>query len=180
MAAVTAAARWLRLDREVWARLATYGRVGSALLVALGAYVVLAFGRFGIQGVLEPKVPVRLILVGLYGWVWLAGASWGVARFAFGVTASPVTVFRLFGHAHMPLLAVAVTIQIASIMLQAFGIAAVVAAFALAWMLALLVVAARAAFGFDLGRAMLAVAGPFAVWVAVVVRWLETQLGHLL
>ncbi len=180
MAAVTAAARLLRLDRGVWTRFAQYGGLGSALLIAVGAYGVLAFDRFGIQGVLEPKAPTRLILVGFYGWVWLAGASWGVTRFVFGVASDWLTVFRLFGHAHMPLLAMAMTIQFASVGLQAFGVAAVVATFALVWMPALLVAAAREAFGLEVGRAMLVVVGPFIVWVVVIVRWLETQLGHLL
>ncbi len=180
MAAVTAVARVLRLDPATWSRFARSGSA-SAALVTIGAYALLAFDRFGVQGIIEPRATVRMLLAGFYGWLWLAGASWLVARLAFGPGAGFSPVFRLYGRAHLPLLVVGMTLQVSTVFLQTLGPGLWVGAFAvLFWMPALLVAATRTAFVVDGRTALLVIVGPYLVWLVVVGRYLENQLGHLL
>lgn len=178
---MTAAARLLRFDRSTWERYQTGTSLAWAVIVAVGAYFILAFDRFGIQGAFEPRATVRMLLIGFYGWLWLAGASWLVGRLAFGARAPLGTVFRLYGYAHLPLMLSAITIQVVSVAFQILGPALVISLFAgLFWMPALLVAATRQAFDLDSARAIMVVIGPYAVWLLVVGRLLFTHLGHLL
>ncbi len=73
MATVTWGSELLRIDRGTWERYDRAGTVRSAAVVAIGAYAVLAFDRFGFPAIIEPRPSVRLILVGFYGWLGLAG-----------------------------------------------------------------------------------------------------------
>ncbi len=95
MATLTGPARLLRVDRATWARYQAVGGLGSAVLITMGAYAILAFDRFGIQGLLAPRATVRILLMGFYGWLWLAGAAWLVGRFVLATQAPFATVFRL-------------------------------------------------------------------------------------
>lgn len=180
MAAVSAASQLLRADRATWERHAVMARLSSASLVAMGAYAVLAFDRFGLQGLFAPRATIRMLLTGFYGWLWLAAASWVIARLVLSRSAPFPNLFRLYGLAHLPLLIVAITIQFFSIALQMSEPALAVAAFAfVVWMPALLVAAARQAFDLETRRALVVVALPYLVWLLVVGRSLGTQLGHL-
>ena len=181
MAALTSTARLLRLDPETWRSLAGTGSFGGAALVAVGAYAILAFDRFGVQGVTDPRATVRLLLVGFYGWLWLAGAAWLIARLALGAETRFTTVLRLYGNAHLPLVVVAVAIQVFAVVAQTLGPALLVGAVAVGfWMPALLVGATRQVFALDVRKAVLVAVGPYLVWVFIVGRWLVSQVGHLL
>lgn len=181
MATLTSTARLLRLDADTWRNLASTGSFAGAALVAIGAYALLAFDRFGVQGVTDPRATVRLLLVGFYGWLWLGGAAWLIARFALPSGAAFPVVLRLYGNAHLPIVIVGIAIQIFAIVAQMLGPALVVAGFAFAfWMPAMLVGATRELFGLDTRRAVIVIGGPYLVWVVIVGRWLTTQLGHLL
>ena len=181
MATLTATAKLLRLDPDTWRNLAATGTFAGSALVAIGAYGILAFDRFGVQGITDPRATVRLLLVGFYGWLWLAGAAWLIAQVAVGSIVGFPRVLRLYGNAHLPLVVVAITIQIFAVFAQALGPALVVGVFSvLFWMPAMLTGATRQAFGVETKRAMVIVAGPYLIWVLTAGRWLFSQVGHLL
>ena len=87
----------------------------SAVLLAMGTYAVFVFDRFGMQVMTAPRGAVRMLLIGFYGWLWLAGAAWVIARFRTGRAQSFAVGFRVAGYAHLPLMLVAIAIQIFSI-----------------------------------------------------------------
>jgi len=168
------------MDDDRWRWLEDQATPGGAALVVLGAYLVFAFDRFGWPD-FAVRPTTRLVLTGFYGWLWLAGASWLVARIAFAGRASLPSFVRLSGHAHLPLLLLAALIQLVSVMLNATNVARWPALFVGAfWLPVLLVNAVSAASNFGRGRASLAVAVPYLVWATVVGRLLLRQLGHLL
>lgn len=181
MAPVTAPVRLLRLDESSWDRLAHEGSLGGAALVAMGAYVVLAFDRFGPQGFFAPRATIRFLLAGFYGWLWLAVAAWVLGWILVRSGARFEPVFRVYGFAHLPMLVLAVTIQVISVLFRLPGPALLVAVFGFVlWMPALLVAATRTSFSVGRMKAVAIVAGPYLVWLLVVGRSLVAQLGHLL
>lgn len=178
---MTSVARLLRLDRRTWQGLDATGTITAASLATLGAFAVFAFDRFGIQALVAPRPTVRMLLTGFYGWVWLAGTVWIVVRYTMASTARFDSVLRLFGYAHLPLLAVALTVQVTSVTLRWNGPGLALGFFAVSfWMPALLVAATRQTVGIDTSRAVLVVTGPYIVWLLVIGRTLASQLGHLL
>ena len=91
---MTITARALRLDRDRWRWLANGASPTGAVLMVLGAYLLWAWDRFGWpEFALRPTV--RLMLIGFYGWIWLAVASWVIARFAFASSGSLSSFLRL-------------------------------------------------------------------------------------
>jgi hypothetical protein len=181
VATVTRSAELLRLDRDTWARYHGTGTLISASLVSLGAYVVFAFDRFGFAAFSEPRSSVRLVLIGFYGWLWLAGALWLSGRIVGAGDIPFELVFRLIGLVHLPLLIVAIMIQIFAMLLRILGPSLAVGLFSVIfWLPALLVAATRQAFDVDARLAIVLVGGPYVVWLLVVGRILNDQLGHLL
>ena len=177
---MTVAARALRLDEPTWRGLSVWATPVGAGLVVLSAYLVFAFDRFGWPD-FAVRPTVRLMLTGLYGWIGLAAASWLIARRVFASSGAASMLIRLTGHAHLPLLFVAVFIQVVSVTLDISNMARWPALFAgLFWMPAMLVNALAVSSGLDRPRAALAVAVPYLVWVAVVGRLLWRHLHHLL
>ena len=153
----------------------------GAGLVVLGAYLVFAFDRFGIEGFFEPRATVRMMLTGLYGWLWLIAGTWAIARSTFGSVGPTTRLAPLMGHAHLPLLLLAMFIQFVSVALNLLGIAWWLALFTgVFWLPAMLVSAVATATGLDWRRAVIAVTAPYVAWLLVVGRSLWTQLEHLL
>lgn len=149
--------------------------------MVLGAYLVFAFDRFGTAAFFEPRAAVRMMLIGFYGWMWLVGAMWLIARAAFGSTGSPSPLVPLVGHAHLPLLVLAVFIQFTSGFAGGTGPGFWLALFAGGlWMPAMLVAAASNFARLTLPQSLVAGGLPYLVWVVVVGRILWTQLEHLL
>lgn len=180
MASLTAATRLLRLDRGSWSRLEADKGLAVAGLVAMGAYGVLAYDRFGPQAFFEPRATVRFLLTGFYGWLWLAGAAWVIGRTLLNSEASFLSLFRLYGYAHLPLLVLAITIQLVSVLFHVLGPASMVAIFVVVfWLPASLIAATRTALSVAARTAFLVAVGPYVVWLLVVGRSLQTQLGHL-
>jgi hypothetical protein len=178
---MTLVARGLRLDGETWERFTVAGSMGGAALIVIGAYAVLAFDRFGMQGLAAPRASARLILIGVYGWLWLAAAGWILGRLALKARARFGLLFRLYGYAHIPLLAVGLTIQVISIGLRVLGPALVVTIAAmLLWMPAMLLAAARQACDAESRRALWVVVGPYLVWLVVLGLTVGRQVRHLL
>ena len=181
MAPLTVATRLLRLDGDSWSRLDEDKGLAVAALVAMGAYGVLAYDRFGPQAFFDPRATVRFLLTGFYGWLWLAGAAWAIGRILLSSDASFASVFRLFGYAHLPLLVVAIAIQLVSVLFHVPGPAGMVAIFVVVfWLPASLIAATRTALSVGTRTSFFVVVGPYTVWLLAVARLLQTQLGHLL
>lgn len=172
--------RALRLDLGTWRWLESEASLAGAGLVVLGGYLMFALDRFGWPD-FSPRATVRLMLTGFYGWMWLGVALWVLVRLASGSFGPLAPFVRLVGHAHLPLLLVAIFIQVVSVMLRLPSLARWPALFAgVFWMPAMLAGAVAASADVRLPRALLIVTVPYLVWVAVVGRILWRQLGHLL
>ena len=124
----------------------------------LGAYLMFAFDRFGWPDfAVQPTA--RFLLAGFYGWMWLALASWMLGRAVGGSREPPAAILRLTGHAHLPLLLIAVLIQVVSVMANATNVLAVPALLmAVVWFPGLLAQAVAAASERSVGEAALIVA----------------------
>jgi len=106
--AVYGVARVMGLRQSFWDGAEVNGLKG-ATLTAIGAWLVMAWNRFGIQGVTAPRSGTRFVLVGFYAWIGLGLALWLTARLLDRVSASaPAPGWRRFvlatGQAHRPLL----------------------------------------------------------------------------
>lgn len=122
-----------------------------------------------------------MMLVGFYGWLFLAGASWLIARFRYNADAGFLTAVRLYGFVHLPLMALAVVVQVLSVSLRLFTPAGLLAILVVVvWMPALSIAAGRQAFGLDVDRAALVGLVPYVVWLATAGVWMFGQVGHLL
>lgn len=173
-------ARSLRLDEGTWKWLDHVATGSGAISVALGAYLILAVDRYG-WPVDAPRATVRFVLVGLYGWVWLTVSSFVVVRVAWAVSAPIVGLFRLTGHAHLPLLVLGIVVQVFAVMGGVTGLLVSPALFAgLVWMPAMTASAVRVWGELNLSRAATAVVVPYLVWALIVGRHLWSQLDHLL
>ena len=177
---MTALARALQLHEDRWRWLEDQASLVGAALLVLSSYLMFSFDRFGWPDfALRPTA--RLLLTGFYGWMWLAIAGWVVARFVYSTPAPPLAFVRLTGHAHLPLLLIAVFIQVVAVMFAAGGVALWAALFVASfWMPALLVAAAAAATGLTRRRAALVMAVPYALWALLVGRQVWRLLEHLL
>ena len=170
----------LKLSNNAWDRYDRAGTALSATLTAVGGYALLAFDRFGAQGILAPRGPVRMMLVGFYGWLFIAAVAWVLARSIHHTEVRYTSVLRLFGFIHVPVLMLAIVIQFFSVSLRFFAPAGFMLLFGfLVWMPGLTVFASRKAFG--VGRSRAAVVGlvAYLFWVVSVGWWMWTQIGHL-
>jgi hypothetical protein len=148
--------------------------------MVIGAYLILAFDRFGWPD-FAVRATTRTLLIGFYGWIWLAVSSWAAARLASGRPGSPSSYLRLTGHAHLPILLVAALLLVFPVTLNVPSIGLWPALFAgVVWMPAMLANVVSALSGLSLGRAALVAALPYAAWAAVVGRLMVRQVGHLL
>lgn len=159
---------------------ATATPAGAGLIV-VGTYLVLAFNRFGLLGLVEVRATSRIVLTGVYGWLWLVVATRLVVWWGFGQRHPSARLIVLLGHGHLPLLLAAVFVQFGSVNLNTTGFSIWIAVFSVGfWMPAMLVMGTATAFTHSPRRALLAVATPYAVWLWVVGRSLWRQVGHLL
>lgn len=177
---MTGAARILRVDESTWRGLSIWATHLGAALVVLFAYLIFAFDRFGWpDSALRPTA--RFMLTGLYGWIGLTIVAWLIARLLFAASGSPFSMIRLTGHAHLPMLLLAVFIQVMSVTLDITNVARWPALFAgVFWMPAMLVNAVAVSTDLNRPRAAAALAVPYMLWVAVVGWPLWRQLRHLL
>lgn len=179
----------LGLDRDRWVRL---GRVSvwPAMVLVVAASVVLAWSRFGGLAVDAPRAFLRMVLVGVWGWLGLGSAIWLAARLlrsAGRLAGSGRSTPRLertlavVGFAHAPVLLLGVVIVIGAGALQLFGVGQVVAVVVFGfWFPALLVAAASHSFDLDPLRAIGVVSVPYALWLPFVGRHLLERVQHLL
>lgn len=191
MGGVADAATTMGVARAPWDRNVDVSLKPAAALV-LGAWVLMAWSRFGAQGLTAPRVAVRFVLVGLYGWLALAVLVWAAGRLADQLLARPgggpegagpelARIVQFTGLAHRPLIILGFVIQFAAVLLRLQGPGLVLAIAALGlWMPAMLVAAVTSAFAVGPLRAALVVAGPYLAWLATAGRFLNQQVGHLL
>jgi len=178
---VSGVIRLFRLDVAAWERVSGIGTMASAAATALGAFAFFAFDRFGFQAFIAPRATMRMLLVGLYGWLGLAVVALLIARRTRPTTPAFGEVLRIYGYAHLPLLLLAFTIQIIAVVARALGPSFVFAVFVVAiWLPASLVAATRYVFDVSLPQAIGIIAAPYALWVALVGSYLWRQVGHLL
>ena len=157
---MTFASYALGLDRGRWVRL---NRVSlwPAMALVVAAPVVMAWSRFGGVAVDAPRAFLRMVLVGVWGWLGLGAAIWLIAKLVRSSTglanqSRPAPIERtvaLVGFAHAPVLLLAVVILVAA-----------------------------SSYLFDLGPliGVAVVALPYGVWLATVGRHLLQQVQHLL
>ena len=181
--------RSLRLDSSHWETIRADQLLGKLIMVVI-AYLLLAVNRFGVLGFTAPKAAVRLVLVGVYSWLILAGFLWLVGRYASSSSSSdpsgqprptlPMAAVAV-GTAHAPLLGTAIFIAVVAgfAQLQGPGWIAAIVLVGL-WMPALLVQATQAITGLARNQAIALGLGSYLVWLATTGRFLHAQVGHLL
>ncbi|MDH3683027.1 MAG: hypothetical protein OEV40_24120 [Acidimicrobiia bacterium] len=151
---------------------------------AIGAWLVMAWNRFGLQGLSAPRAGTRFVLIGFYSWIGLGLLVWLAGRVADRRRQEPMPLFRptqLTGLAHRPILVMAVLLQLTGILAPAAGIgtAAAVLVFGL-WMPAMLVSAVNWAYDLPVVQAIALTAVPYLLWLATAGSFLFVQVGHLL
>ncbi len=173
-------AQALRLDEGTWRWLEYTATRTGATAVAIGSFLLLAYDRFGWPDS-APRATTRFVLTGFYGWLWLTLASFVLVRFMYKRSASPFQLLRLVGHAHLPLLATGIFIQVVAVSFDVANVSRWPALFAgLLWMPAMLGGAIRVWADLDLRRSLSVVVVPYVAWAAIVGRYLWDQLDHLL
>ncbi len=176
---------FLRIDTGTWSR-AQAETLPRRTLTVVGAFALAAWNRFGAQGFLGPRAPIRLMLTGLYGWLALTFVIWLVARsreasvpgsatYTLQRTAAAVTV------AHFPLIILGFYIATfgAFIRTPVPGTLLAVAVFAF-WIPALLIKAMQHLVDTSSTTALLLIAVPYLLWLGWIGRYLFVQVGHLL
>lgn len=188
MAALNGLADILGVSARSWDR-ARGGDLGPPVFTALGAWLIMAWNRFGLQGLAAPRAAVRFILIGFYAWMGLALLLWLASRVIARPTSGsgppsepdPKMLIRLSGLAHRPLVIIGLVLQVTGFFLPTAGVGLVIAVAGLAlWMPAMLVGAVVWARPRPVGQALAVVAVPYFVWLVVVGRFLDSQVGHLL
>jgi len=176
---------FLRADEGTWSRVQAETLPSRALTV-LSAFGLAAWNRFGAQGVLSPRAPIRMILTGIYGWLALSLVLWLIARrreqfnsgtvlFSLQRTAASVAV------AHFPLIILGFYIATFGNFIRTPVPGLVLAAIVFAlWIPALLGRAMRHLADVDTFTAMGLIAVPYVLWLAWIGRYLHLQVGHLL
>lgn len=162
--------------------------VKPAAALVLGGWAIMAWSRFGAQGLTSPRPGVRFVLIGFYAWLALAVVVWLIGRFAVGRAdrssddrPSLLRIVQFAGLAHRPVILLGFVIQFAAVLLRLDGPGLVLAVVAFGlWMPAMLVAAARSAYDLPTARAAALVALPYLAWLATAGRFLRDQVGHLL
>lgn len=183
MAALTATRRLLGLDRAKWQRVGPGSLTSAGALVVVASFL-LALNRIGGLVVHEPRSFVRLVLVGVWGWIGMAVLATAVlvvngsARGGSGRTLR--TTLAVVGAAHVPLIWASVVLFLGASMLQLLwpGLITVVFVFAF-WFPAAVGIGLRVSCGAPVRTAAAATAVAYAAWVTVVGRHLYDQLAHL-
>ncbi|MEE9416932.1 MAG: YIP1 family protein [Acidimicrobiales bacterium] len=177
---MTAFATFFRIEPASWQR-NSETMVARAVAAVLVAFALLAWNRFGAQGVVAPRASVRLILIGVYGWLGASVALWAIARFTFGIIVPFQRTLCVLGTSHIPLVVLGGILQFAGVVFRWFlpGLIGSIVVFGL-WMPAMLVAGSRHIFGLDTKRAATVVVVPYAGWLATVGVVLHRQLGHLI
>lgn len=189
MGTVNAVPRLLGLDASKWARVGP-GSFWSALTLVTMASFLMALNRFGGLIVDTPRSFLRLTLVGVWGWLGLAGSIWLVESAVRAVggrrdegvsTPSLQLAVVAVGLAHTPLLALGMVILVAAGLLEILGPGFVAAVFVFGfWFPTVLIAATSHTYRLDPFRASLVVLVPYLLWLALIGRHLLDRVQHLL
>jgi len=181
--------RLLGLDAAKWARVGPDSLWSAIALVATASFVM-ALNRFGGLIVDTPRSFLRLMLVGIWGWLGLALATWlivsGVRTLQGGRDeAGPPPSLQInvaaLGLAHTPMLALGIVILVAAGLLEVLGPGFVAAVFVFGfWFPAGLIAATAHANRLAPLRAALVVAVPYLIWMSIIGRHLLDRIQHLL
>jgi hypothetical protein len=174
-------ARWERLTpRSVWPAIAL-------VLVASG---LMAITRVGGLVVDEPRSSLRLMLIGVWGWLGLAIGIWATGRtlsHASATTRPPplltslALTLAMVGWAHVPVIVLGLVVFVAAGLMQLLGPGLVVGAVVLAVALPVaLVTGTRHVFALSWTGAAVAVVVPYAFWLLIAARHVHRQISHLL
>ena len=183
MAPLITTSRLLGLDRERWKRVGPGSLTTAAALVVVASFL-LALNRIGGLVVDEPRSFVRLVLVGVWGWIGMAVVAAAVlvvsgsARGGSGRTLR--TTLAVIGTAHVPLIWASVVLFLGAGMLQLLwpGLIIVIFVFAF-WFPAAVGIGLRISCGARVGGAVAATTVAYAAWVTVIGRHLYDLLAHL-
>ncbi len=173
----------LRLTTARWESIPPAPPLKAAATV-IGSWLVLAWGRFGFQGIASPRALTRFVLVGVYGWLAVAAVAWLGSVLLARVRderrpADPVRVLQVTGLSHQPLLVFGVLLQVGQLA-PIPGLMTVVAVLTIAlWAPAILAAALAATLGPPRRSALATTAVAAGLWFIVSGRYLLAQLGHL-
>lgn len=183
------AIRMLGLDRAKWVRVGP-GSLWPGVAFAVSASFLMALNRFGGLIIDTPRAFTRLALVGIYGWLGLSLALWGITTASYTIRprgGGPVEPPGLthtiagVGIAHSPVLVLGMVIFAAANLLQILGPGKLAAMLILGfWFPAALVTAARYSHRLSWPRAVATAVVPYLLWLLVVGRHLMGQVEHLL
>jgi hypothetical protein len=186
---VRAIPRLLGLDAAKWARVGPESLWSAVALVATASFVM-ALNRFGGLIVDTPRSFLRLMLVGIWGWLGLALAIWLIINGARTLQsdrdeAGPPPSLQInvaaLGLAHTPVLALGIVILVAAGLLEVLGPGFVAAVFVFGfWFPAGLIAATAHANRLAPLRAAVVVAVPYLIWMSIIGRHLLDRIQHLL
>ena len=176
----------LRVTRQRWDL--TIGLTPTrAAITVVGSWLLLAWGRLGIQGVAAPRTMLRFVLVGVYAWLLVIAVTWGLAwlaRRALGPDrlAAPDggRLLEVTGSSHQPLVVMAVLVQFGQL-IPLPVVLTVAAGLALGlWMPAMLTAAVSSVLQTSLLRAAAIALVAYLGWLATAGRYLADRVGHLI
>ncbi len=180
---------FLRIDKGTWSR-ATAQALPRRTLTVLGAFTLAAWNRFGSQAFLGPRAPVRMILTGIYGWLALSLVVWFIAtridpELLHDRSHSIRRALVAVTVAHFPLIIIGFYIATFGAFIRSPWPGTIIAILTFSfWIPTLLTRALQHLVSLDVrldrGRAMLAIAVPYIVWLLIIGRYLFQQVGHLL
>ncbi len=184
MAAVTpqvtqppGSAYFLRLNRRRWDDM-EIDSLGRPAATVVGAWLLLAWARFGPQLIGDLQAVVRFVLVGVYGWLALSLAIYLFDRLR-GRRPNLETIVAKIGLAHQALAVGGFAIQIVQILPLPI-LATIVGVGSVLWMggqLAAAITSLRQTSW--IGSAPVAIAA-WVGWLAVIGTYLWSRLGHLI
>ena len=203
-------ANMFRLTTGRWLELSPPGnppRLVKPTAIVIGTWLLLAWNRFGFQGLSSPRAITRFVLVGVYGWLGLALVVLlgGVALSRIDGRGPPGAIDRaralqMTGLAHQPLLILGFVLQVLSA-IPIPGLATTIAfATFLLWLPGVFSASGRALLGAQnhglpvprnrgSRRARQRSSRPFSWlvglvaylgWLSTAGRYLQAQLGHLI
>ena len=176
---------FLRIDVGTWTRVQVE-HLPRRMLTVFGAFMLAAWNRFGAQGFLGPRAPLRMLVIGFWGWLALSFAVWLIARTVdedlrsdplYGLQRAAVAMTV----PHFPLFILGMYIGTfgAFIRTPVPGTILAVLVF-VAWIPLLYVRAMQHLTDVTTSKAVLLMVLPYALWLATVGIYLWDQLGHLL
>ncbi len=173
----------LRLRPSRWATIGLDTPERGAATV-IGGWLLLAFGRFGLPAVTEPRALLRFVLVGVYVWLAMAVVVWLVGRAAraagrTGPVPDLARSLHFTGLAHQPAVVLGALLLLGQVVPAIWPFTIVAVLTLVVWLPGLLVAAMVSAFGrLDRSSAGAALAA-YLLWAALAGRYLLDRVGHL-